>query len=1267
MYNAETDTHFPHLTVGQTLKFAALARTPENRLPGVSREDWATHVRDVVMAAFGLLHTMNTKVGDDFIRGVSGGERKRVSIAEVVLSSSPLQCWDNSTRGLDAATALEFIRALKMAADLGDASVFVSLYQASQDAYDLFDKVTVLYEGRQIYFGPTGKAKQFFETMGYKCLDRQTTADFLTSLTSPVERVTRPGYQDKVPRTAYEFAAYWEASSEYKMLIADIETFNQKFPLGGPSVDEFRLSRVAEQAKHTREKSPYNLSFPMQVAMCTRRGFQRLTGDMELPLTTIFGNTILAFIFASVFYNTPATTGSFFARGVIIFFAVLFNTLSASVEIMSLYTQRPIVEKHGRYAFYHPSAEAISSFIVDLPCKILAALGFNIVLYFLANLRREPGPFFIFFLFGFMCTVVMSSIFRTMSCVTKSLAEALTPATMLIIILVATAGFVIPPVDIPPWIKWLSYINPMSYAFEAMMINEFRGRQFSCSEFVPSGTGYESASGLHRSCTAVGSVAGLSMVDGNDYLWEAYKYKPEHLWRNFGIVLAFFVFFSLTYVYAAETMKGQQSKGEVLVFPRGHKQLKAHMITSDEESSTNFTESSGSMSNEKGEEQPANRESYIQPSKGVFQWRNVCYDIKIKGGPRRLLNNVDGWVKPGSLTALMGASGAGKTTLLDVLANRATVGVVSGEMLVNGRERDHSFQRKTGYVQQQDLHLAMSTVREALEFSALLRQPEKYSHAEKLAYVDEVISILDMESYADAVVGVPGEGLNIEQRKRLTIGVELAARPELLLFLDEPTSGLDSQTAWSICSLMKKLTLSGQAIMCTIHQPSALLFQEFDRLLFLKSGGETIYFGDIGQNSTTLIEYFERNGAAPCPANGNPAEWMLRVIGAAPGTKSTQDWFQVWRGSPEYSAVQSNLDILAAAHASTPEHEISSSSGVTSDSFAAPMTTQIALVTKRFTQQLWRTPSYIYSKIALCVIAPLFVGVTYWKTANDIQGMQNQMFSIFTVMIVFGPLIEQMMPHFVIQRGLYEKREMPSKTYSWVSFMVSNIIAELPWQTVMSVLCFFCFYYPVGFYRTAVLADETAQRGGLFFMVMWAFFMFASTFGHLLIAAIDIPDTGGSLANLLFILCLIFCGILSTPDALPGFWIFMYRVSPLTYIVGAFMASGLTGLAIECSAREIIHLEPPSGFTCGDYLGLFTNSSGGSVLNPAATSQCQYCSVVSSEVFLKSIRADLSEGWRNFGLIFVYVAFNIVGAMAIFYFARMPRAPKIKTSPTTPS
>jgi ABC-type multidrug transport system ATPase subunit len=131
-----------------------------------------------------------------------------------------------------------------------------------------------------------------------------------------------------------------------------------------------------------------------------------------------------------------------------------------------------------------------------------------------------------------------------------------------------------------------------------------------------------------------------------------------------------------------------------------------------------------------------------------------------------------------------------------------------------------------------------------------------------------------MEDMADAIIGDPESGLAVEQRKRVTIGVELAAKPELLLFLDEPTSGLDSQSAFNIVRFLKKLAGAGQAILCTIHQPNAALFENFDRLLLLQRGGQTVYFGDIGKDACVLIDYLRRHGAE-CPPDANPAEYML--------------------------------------------------------------------------------------------------------------------------------------------------------------------------------------------------------------------------------------------------------------------------------------------------------------------------------------------------------------------------------------------------------
>lgn len=138
-------------------------------------------------------------------------------------------------------------------------------------------------------------------------------------------------------------------------------------------------------------------------------------------------------------------------------------------------------------------------------------------------------------------------------------------------------------------------------------------------------------------------------------------------------------------------------------------------------------------------------------------------------------------------------------------------------------ESKNSFIRNVGYAQQHDLHLQTMTAREAMMFSARLLQSRKSSDIQKANYVNEVIEALGMAKLADTILGEKGQGLSIEQRKRVTIGVELAAQPDLLL-LDEPTSGLDTSTAWSICRLLRHLSKSGLAVLCTIHQPSSALF-----------------------------------------------------------------------------------------------------------------------------------------------------------------------------------------------------------------------------------------------------------------------------------------------------------------------------------------------------------------------------------------------------------------------------------------------------------
>ncbi|GAB7355524.1 hypothetical protein MBLNU459_g6007t1 [Dothideomycetes sp. NU459] len=1236
VYNQEVDKHFPHLTVGQTLEFAASARTPSRRLKDVSRTEFAKHVAQVIMAVFGLSHTYNTKVGNDFVRGVSGGERKRVSIAEMALAAAPLAAWDNSTRGLDSATAYKFVESLRKLADLSGSAHAVAIYQASQQIYETFDKTIVLYEGRQIYFGPAKKAKAFFENQGWYCPPRQTTGDFLTSVTNPSERKVREGMDKNVPRTPEDFESYWQQSEEYRACMQEIEQHEQEFPMNGNTVTEMRQQKREMQANHTRKGSPYLISIPMQIKLCTKRAYQRIWNEKSSTVATVTSQIIMALIVGSVFYDTPHATQGFFAKGATLFFAVLLNALLALSEINSLYAQRPIVEKHASYAFYHPSTEAIAGMVSDIPIKFLLAVAFNVILYFMTNLRRAPSQFFIYFLIVFMIMFVMSAVFRTMGAVTKTISQAMTLAGVLVLALVVYTGFVLPVPYMHPWFNWIHYLNPIYYAFEILVANEFHGQNFVCSAIVPAYTPLQGDSWI---CSVTGAVAGQDYVSGDAYIAASFEYYYSHVWRNFGILIAFLIGFMIIYFVATEMNSSTTSTAEVLVFRRGH----VPASLSDKATSNDEETAAAEAQKEGGQSEGVNA---IPPQKDIFTWSDVVYDIKIKGEPRRLLDHVSGFVKPGTLTALMGVSGAGKTTLLDVLAQRTTMGVITGDMFVNGKPLDGSFQRKTGYVQQQDLHLETATVRESLRFSAMLRQPKSVSKQEKYEYVEDVIKMLNMEDFAEAVVGSPGEGLNVEQRKLLTIGVELAAKPKLLLFLDEPTSGLDSQSAWAICAFLRKLADAGQAVLCTIHQPSAILFQEFDRLLFLAKGGKTVYFGPIGKNSETLLEYFHSHGSRECGDDENPAEFMLEIVNAGSSGKGS-DWHEVWKGSEEVKAVQQEISQLHEEKKNEPVAEDEHDARAHAE-FAMPFTAQLNAVTVRVFQQYWRMPSYVLAKWMLGIASGLFIGFSFFNSDTSTQGLQNVIFSAFMVCTIFSSLVQQIMPLFVGQRALYEVRERPSKAYSWKAFLIANIVVEIPYNIILGILVFGCYYY-------AIEGVQTPLQQGTVLLFLIQFFIYSGTFAHLCIVALPDAQTAAAIVTLIFSLSLTFNGVLQAPSALPGFWIFMYRVSPFTYWVAGIVSTQLHNKAVDCSAVETSVFNPPAGETCGQYMAAYLREAPGYLSNPTATENCSYCAVSTADQFLAGSNVFYSEHWRNYGIFWAYILFNIAMAVLLYYAFRVKK------------
>lgn len=514
------------------------------------------------------------------------------------------------------------------------------------DFDQLFDKVIVLYEGRQIFFGRAGEAKAYFQNLGFVCPEQQTTADFLTSMTNHSERIVRPGWEGRTPRTADEFAKAWKASSARASLLSEIDLYLEQHPFDGVHHAQFSESRRLDQSKHQRERSPFNLSYMEQMRLTLWRSWVMLKNDPSITLTMFTASIFEGLIVSSIFYNLPSTTGSFFRRTILLFFIILINAFSSILEIMTLYAKRKVVEKHARYAFYHPSAEALSAMVVDLPYKIVNGVLLNTLLYFMSNLRREPGAFFYFLLFSLTITLCMSMMFRLIGSVTKTIAQALAPASIVLMGLVLYCGFTIPVAYLQDWLGWIRWINPIYYGIESVFLNEFVGRKFSCSGFVPSGPGYEDVGAMERVCSTVGGVPGEDFVQGAAYLEASFGFVNSHRWRNFGVIIAYLVLFLGLHLLATEYVVSERSKGEVLVFTRLSMKKNGATKTADIEAGVAETHrQAGANDTEVVKD--------LEKQTSIFHWKDVCYDVKIKTETRRILDHVDGWVKPGTLTALM--------------------------------------------------------------------------------------------------------------------------------------------------------------------------------------------------------------------------------------------------------------------------------------------------------------------------------------------------------------------------------------------------------------------------------------------------------------------------------------------------------------------------------------------------------------------------------------------------------------------------------------
>ena len=581
----------------------------------------------------------------------------------------------------------------------------------------------------------------------------------------------------------------------------------------------------------------------------------------------------------------------------------------------------------------------------------------------------------------------------------------------------------------------------------------------------------------------------------------------------------------------------------------------------------------------------------------TLSWRSLSLDVKVKNEQKRLLNELDGSVSSGQMKALMGVSGAGKTTLLNALAGRSKSASLVGCLALNGQLLPKSFNRHMGYVQQQDIHLPTQSVREALQMTALLRRPREVSVEDKKAYVEEVIRLLNMESIADALIGSPGAGLNLEQRKKVSIGVEMAARPDIL-FLDEPTSGLDGQSAYAIIQLLRQLANSGQAIVCTIHQPAAELIAMFDELYLLARGGQLVYDGPLGQECKQATAYFEQH-ARPCRPDENPAEYFLDVIGAGKRQDIQTDFPALWK--------QSKLSKVEETE--VPSRPLTDADGHGQSLYAAPFHVQMAVLLKRTWLYYWRAPDYASAKLWLNIGNAMLNGMTYLNSPNTQRGAYSRVFSAFMSLIVGPALGLQVQPRFVTLRNIFEHRERESMTYHWLAIILSAILVELPFAFITSLAYWLIWYFSVGYFHAP-------DRAGYSFLMYELFAVFATSLAQLCASLMPSVEAALTSNGFFFMFCNTFAGTLSPKPVTPSGWRWYYRVSPLFYMSQGVVTDVLHGLDLWCELSEASIFEPPSNSTCYNYASSFLHGAKGFLRNPNATSSCEYCPYKNGEAYV---------------------------------------------------
>ncbi|XP_040385578.1 ABC transporter G family member 49 [Oryza brachyantha] len=1064
---------------------------------------------DYIMKIMGLDKCADIKVGNAMRRGISGGEIKRLTTGEMIVGPCKVLLMDEISTGLDSSTTFQIVSCLQQLAHISEYTILVSLLQPAPETYDLFDDIILMAEGKVVYHGSKNFIMTFFESCGFKCPEKKGPADFLQEVLSKKDQ-----------------QQYWSRSEErYKFVTVDQFCDNFKASQVGQSLSEdiSKLYGKSKEHKNALSCSIYSLSKWHLLKACFDRELLLMKRNASFHVTKAIQLGLLAIITGTVFLHTNMSFDIVSANHYMgsLFYALILLMVNAIPELVMAISRLPVFYKQRDHYFYPGWAYAIPSFILKIPSSLVASISWTSISYYLIGYTPEAPRFFRQLLVLFLVHTGALSLFRCVGSYCQTMAVGSVSATMSLLVVLLFGGFLIPRSSMPNWLKWGFWLSPLSYAEIGLTGNEFLAPRW-----------------LKITISGVTTGRRILIDRGLDFCGYFY-------WISVASLIGFVLLYNIGFAIALTIKQSPGSSHAIISIDKisichGRDEEKSN----DVKIGMRITKScAGRMA--------------LPFTPLAISFHDVNYyvdappEMRNKGymGKKlQLLHNITGVFQPGVLSALMGVTGAGKTTLLDVLAGRKTGGVIEGDMRIGGYPKvQQTFSRISGYCEQNDVHSPHITVGESVAYSAWLRLPTEIDTETRNEFVNEVLQIIELEEIRDALVGIPGvNGLSREQRKRLTIAVELVSNPSIV-FMDEPTSGLDARAAAIAMRAVKNVAETGRTVVCTIHQPSIEIFEAFDELMLMKRGGELIYAGPLGQHSCQVIQYFQSIPGIPkIKHNYNPSTWMLEVSSTSMEAQLGVDFAQIYMES----SMHKDMDELVKG--------FSIPSPGTSDlhfptRFPQKFQEQFkACLWKQFLSH-WRTPSYNLVRIVFMTFSSIMFGVLYWQQGN-ITNIKDQQ-SLFTILgCMYGTTIftginnsQSVMPFVAVERSVLY-RERFAGMYSHWAYAFAQVAMEIPYVLVMLVLYMLIAYPMIGF-------AWTAAKFFWFFYTMFFTLLYFLYFGMVTVSITPNRQVASIYASMFYTTQHLLSGFVVPPSQIPKCWIWLYYISPMSWTLNLLFTS----------------------------------------------------------------------------------------------------------------